>query len=260
MSKSKRDQAVGAPPAAKDVQQMQVEISSYFGRLLRDTFGKGPEAVNVSIGHSFITIYLRNFLTPAEKVLMEQDHEIIVMQMRDKLMEMIRPELIGYIETVTGRKPEEIYYDWELQHRSGMVLGVFPETVRGNEQLQEAYIGKIGIEEEVVRISRQSQKEPEEIFSCEINPRTVVVVRSGILVRIEKELIRSGSGDLLRRIKRKLEKGDLQNNARLESLFQRRIVDSFVDWDFARDKSFIVFVLDPRLQRGGSAVGLAGTS
>lgn len=259
MSGTNQEPAV-SPSAPKDVQQMQLEISSYLGKLLRDTFGKGPESVNVSIGYTFITIYLRNFLTPSERVLMEQDHEMIVMQMRDKLMEMIRPELIGYIEIVTGQKPEEFYYDWGLQNRSGMIMGVFPEPIRGNDLLIEEYVGKTGVQQEIIDISQQAQKAPEEIYSCEINPRTVVVVRNGILVRIEKELIRHGIGDLLRRIKRQLEKSYLHNNTHLESLFKKRIVDSFVDWDFVRDKSLTVFVLNPKPLRGGNGLDMVDMS
>ena len=49
----------------------QTELASYIGKLLRDNFGKGPESVFVTIDQSVITIYLRNFISPTEKILIE---------------------------------------------------------------------------------------------------------------------------------------------------------------------------------------------
>jgi len=241
---------VGAKePTSEDVQLLQQNISSYLGHLLRDTFGKGPESVYVSIGHTYITVYLRNFMTPSEKVLMEQDHELIVMQTRDRLMQTMVPELSGYLEGLVGQKPQELYYDWGLHNRSGMIMGVFPRPV-GFAGIDERYEGRREIEHEIIEISRNAQKPPEEIYSCALNERTVVVVRNGILVRIEKELIRHGVGLLLRQAKRNLEKSYMHNHTRLPSIFGKRIVDSFVDWDFDLDKSVMVFVLNPKPLRG----------
>ncbi|TLS54352.1 DUF2294 family protein [Paenibacillus antri] len=230
------------------------------GRLLRDTFGKGPESVYVSIGYTFITMYLRNFLTPSEKVLMEQDQEIIVMQTRDKLMQTLMPELNGYLEGLLGQKPGEVYYDWGLHNRAGMIVGVFSGPVEAGERINEAYAGREAVEAEIVDISRNAQKAPEEIYSCELNDRTLVVVRNGILVRIEKELIRHGVGPQLRQVKRVLEKSYMHNNTHLESILQKKIIDSFVDWDFDLDKSLIVFVLNPKLPRGGNALDMVDMS
>ena len=234
---------------ARESMTVQQNIASFLGKLLRDTFGKGPESVHVTIGHTFITMYLRNFMSPSEKVLMDQDQELIVMQTRDKLMQTLMPELNGYIKGLLGQKPNEIYYDWGLHNRSGMVMGIFTEPIEAGERIDEAYAGRRELEEEIVEISRNAQKAPEEIYSCEVNDRTIVVVRNGILVRIEKELLRYGVGPLLLQVKRMLEKKYMHNNTRLEHILGRRIVDSFVDWDFDLDKSVMTFVLNPKPPR-----------
>lgn len=51
---------------------VQAEIASYIGKLLRDNFGKGPSSVYVSLKKPFITIHLRDFLAPMERVLLSQ--------------------------------------------------------------------------------------------------------------------------------------------------------------------------------------------
>ncbi len=50
-------------------------ISSFTGRLLREKFGKGPTSVFVAINNPYITIYLRDFLAPIERVLFEKGSE-----------------------------------------------------------------------------------------------------------------------------------------------------------------------------------------
>ncbi|SFE48857.1 two-component system, chemotaxis family, CheB/CheR fusion protein [Paenibacillus catalpae] len=49
------------------------EIASHIGRLLREAFGKGPQSIFVNISRPFIVIYLRNFLSPTEKILLQQN-------------------------------------------------------------------------------------------------------------------------------------------------------------------------------------------
>ncbi|PGT82266.1 Na-translocating system protein MpsC family protein [Bacillus sp. AFS040349] len=224
---------------------LQKDISGYVGKMFRESFGKGPQSVYTSVGYTFITIYLRNFLTPSERVLLEQDQIMTIMQMRDKLMDTLIPELRAFIEISTSKKIQEVYYDWNLHNKSGMVTCVSSEPFTPKEVLVEEYIGKEKVDNEVIQISKQAQKIPEEIYSCEINERTLVIIRNGILVRIEKELIRLGHGDLLKRVKRNLEKGYLHNNSQLEATLNKQIIEMFVDWDFDLDKSVILFVLNP---------------
>jgi len=230
----------------QQVFQYQQLIASYTGKLLRDHFGKGPESVFVSIGHTFITIYLRNFLTPSEKVLLEQDHEMIVDQMREKLMQMMLPEIASYIEIVTGVKPREFYCDWSLHNKTGMLVGLCPEPVPEAQPVNEAYAGRVELEQEISRISYQAQKTPEEIYSCELNSRTLLVMRSGLLVRLEKELIRLGHGELLKGVKRNLEKSYFHNNSSFERILGKRVIDCFVDWNYEQDKSVMLLVSSPK--------------
>jgi uncharacterized protein YbcI len=254
------DEQRGQTAPGQQLQQFQQQIANYTGKLLRDNFGKGPESVYVSLGYTFFTIYLRNFLTPSERVLLEQKQDIIVHQMRDKLMDNILPDIASYMSFVTGVKPREFYYDWNLQNRSGILMGITSEPFPDSPPLNEFYEGRQALEQEIIKISQQAQKAPEEIYSCELNPRTLVVLRNGILVRIEKEIIRLGHGDILRPIKRNLEKSYLHNNNWFESILQKRVIDSFADWDFDLDKSMIVLVVNPKPPSGGNVLDMVDMS
>ncbi|KAA0544928.1 DUF2294 family protein [Bacillus sp. BGMRC 2118] len=234
----------------ENLEEKQEKISTYINQLLQDSFGKNPDWVSVTFNGTFITIYIRGFLSPPEKVLLEQDKEMLVYQMREKLMISFLPEIKTYIQVITGAKIREMYYDWNFQNKSGMIAGVSSEPFTSMDELKELYTGKQEIEQEVITISQQTEKVPEEIYSCLVSPRVLIVIRNGILVRIEKEFIRLGYQDTLKSVKRNLEKSYLHNSSHMESYLNQQIVDVFVDWDLQLDKSLIVLMLNPKEPMG----------
>jgi uncharacterized protein YbcI len=231
--------------------ELLTELNSFVGRLLRDHFGKGPESVYVSMNTHTITFHLRGFLSPMEKILMNQDQEMTIQETRDLLMQSLIPEIIAYIKVVAGFTIGEFYYDWSLQNRSGVFVGFSNDSDKHLNQSENSFENKEKIHHQIAVISKQAQKVPNEIYSYYMNPRTLIVIREGILVSIEKELIRLGKAETLRLAKRNLEKRLLHNNTSLEELLDGTIVDSFVDWDFSHDKSVITFITRPN-ERGGS--------
>jgi uncharacterized protein YbcI len=229
-----------------DNHHQQSQIASYVGKLLRDNFGKGPETVYVSLGYTFITIYLRNFMSPMERVLMEQKQQTIVEQTRDTLMQKkLISEIRAYITFVTGVEIREFYYDWGLHNQSGLFVGISLESFTNQQMMYETYNGRDEIHEEIIKISAQAEKAPTEIYSYQLNPRTLLVIRNGILVNIEKQFIRLGFEQTLRMVKRDLEKRYLHNTNRFETILQTKVIDLFVDWDFILDKSVICLIMNP---------------
>lgn len=227
------------------IYKKSAELSSYISKILRDHFGKGPESVHVSLGKTFIIVYIRNFLTPTEKVLMLQNQEESVQQTRDLVMQMLIPEIKAYIKIVTGMEVREFYYDWGLHNKSAMFTGICIDSTSTDYPITEEFTGKTELINEIIQLSSESEKKPEEIYACQVNQRTILVIRNGILVRIEKQLIRQGMQEQLKLAKRTLEKGLLHNNNHFEGILEKKIVDIFVDWDFDLDKSVIVFVTNP---------------
>jgi uncharacterized protein YbcI len=218
------------------------ELSSYISKILRDHFGKGPESVYVSLGKTFIIFYIRNFLSPTEKVLMNQKQEETVQQTRDLVMHTLIPEIKAYIKIVTGMEIREFYYDWGLHNKSAMFTGICTDSTGIDIPVEEEFIGKAELINEIINLSAESEKKPEEIYACQMNQRSILVIRNGILVRIEKQLIRQGMREQLKLAKRTLEKGLLHNNNHFEGILNTRVIDIFVDWDFELDKSVIILI------------------
>lgn len=224
---------------------IQMELASHAGRVLRESFGKGPHSVHVSIRRPFIVFYMRGLLSPTEKILFEQDQIYTIQHTRDVLMTTLIPEMKAYTSLVAGISLQEFYYDWGLHNLSGAFVGMEADTGSLETIKQEAYAGKEETHQEIRNMSRIVQKTPEETYSCRLNDRTLLIIRHGILISIEKELIRLGYEGQLKLAKRNLEKTFLHNSSSLEPVLQAKINDVFVDWDMHLDKSVIVVAMSP---------------
>ncbi|MCM3629040.1 DUF2294 domain-containing protein [Paenibacillus glycanilyticus] len=227
----------------KNEKQIQNEIASHIGRLLREAFGKGPQSIFVNISRPFIVIYLRNFLSPTEKILLQQDQVNSVQHTRDLVMKSLIPEIKAYLLLLTNMNIREFYYDWGWDNHSGILVGMEPEMLDARQE--EWYAGKEELHREIDRISQLIQKKPDKTDSYMINDRTLLIVRTGILISLGKEMLRLGFEESLKLAERNLEKNYLFNNNQFQNIIKSQILEVFVDWDFHLDKSVIVFILNP---------------
>ncbi|CAH0343942.1 Na-translocating system protein MpsC family protein [Bacillus sp. CECT 9360] len=224
------------------------ELGSYIGRLLRENFGRGPESVFASINKPFITVYITNFLSPMEKALVNQEQSIYVEKTRDMLMETLIEEIKAYIKIHIGMDIEEFYYDWNLDSPSGMFVAI---SAKNNQSIIDSYENQDEIHNEIAIVSKEAEKQPDTIYSYFINSRTLLIIRTGFLVNIEKELIKLGFQDTLRVTKRNLEKRLIhEHRHNFEAYLDAQLTDFFVDWDFERDRSSIIFILKPNKNIG----------
>ncbi|WP_409288398.1 DUF2294 domain-containing protein [Peribacillus sp. SCS-37] len=231
----------------KDISRnIQKEFGSFIGRLFRTQFGKGPESVYVTVNEAYVSIYLGNFLSPLEKALLDQHEERVVHQTRDIIIQKLLPEISEQFETEAGVKIEAFYYDWNLENRSGMILGKFSEDgslfLGGQE-----YEGKRGAEELMASLSERIQKRPIAIESVKLNQRILLIKRIGVLTMLERELMETDMKENLRYTKKNLERTVLFNYAfNFESILNQRMDDIFVDWDFSKDISMVLIILHAR--------------
>ncbi|WP_409296842.1 Na-translocating system protein MpsC family protein [Peribacillus sp. SCS-26] len=224
------------------VKEKEKALSSFIARLLREHFGKGPGVVFASISKPYITIYLKDFLTPIENRLMMKNHPTYIQKLRDVLMETLTEEIKGYIKTAIGIDVDEFYYDWNLESQSGMFIGI--EGGAGGEG--GSYQNQDRVHHEIMLISEEAEKKPGSVTSHLLNPRTLLIVRNRILVSIEKELIALNFQETLTLAKRNLEKRLILNHTKnLEGLLHASLENVFVAWDFQRDKSAAVLILAP---------------
>jgi uncharacterized protein YbcI len=219
---------------------LEKEINSYMGRLLREKFGRGPGNIFCSVSDSLIAIYITGFLTPIEKSLMEHQKIDYIQRTRDLLMENLKGEIQSQLEAYIKKEVKEIYYDWNLDGQTGMVLAL----ISGLDSNENNYKHSKKVNGVIDQVSIEAEKSPDVIYSAKIDDRKLIVVRKGILVSIERELIKLGYEETLRIAKRNQEKRLIgEHISALESYLNKGVSDYFIDWDFDGDKSYILFIL-----------------
>lgn len=223
---------------------IHTEVGSYISTLLRDHFGKGPTSVFVTVKPPFITIHLRGFLAPTEKILLKQQEHRRVLETRDLLMNQLAADIKKDLWKIGKLEVEEVYADWNLDAHTGMILAIMADKSPAEDFEWDSDIEVEGIREEVNEASRKAQKTPETTELYWLNKRTLLIERSEIFVEIEKELIRGGFIEELKLVKRPLERR-LLLQTRIEALLKQPITEVFLDWNFITDKGYIVVLLDP---------------
>lgn len=224
-----------------EIKDKQNVLAGFTARLLRKHFGKGPEAVFVSFTDDVICIYVRDLLTPVEKVLLENNQFGMVYATRDSLMEKCLPELKEQIKDETGHYFKRFYYDWNMETNGGVIVAV-------KDQLSDdsSDTSLLKVNELVAHVTQKTERLPDKVKSVKLNNRTLVIYREGILVNIEKEIVRSGDEEVLRKAKGNLEKQELREAFDKQSqLLQGTAQEIFVDWSFEKDQSLIVIIIDP---------------
>ncbi|OXM17492.1 hypothetical protein CGZ75_05640 [Paenibacillus herberti] len=215
------------------------QLTSKMGKLLRDRFGKGPESIYVSANEVCVSMHFRQFVSVVEKIMLQQNKDEAVRDMRQLVMDLLVPEFKHLISDTLGLQLQHIYYDWNLDNHSGIMIGLVDSSLF--DRYQESYRGKNYIHRQVEKISAEAEKMPDGMHSFWTNARTLVIVRSGILIKLEKELLRAGYEPALRVAKRALEKSLLLTEVDMTQAMDRTPDGLYLDWKFDQDQSIIVY-------------------
>lgn len=223
---------------------IQTEISGYISTVLRQHFGKGPSSVYVTISNPFITIHLRRFLAPMERLQVKQRQVKRVLETRDLMMMDLKPEIIQGLKEVAGLEVTELYADWNLEKETGLIIGIMDEQAEEDGKWTDN-ASEENFRKKIEEASRKTEKVPGYTQVYWLSDREILVHRSGVLVEIEKELIKNGYVEELKLTKRPLEHRMLVE-AELEGVLKRTINETFLDWNFEKDKSYTVFLLEAK--------------
>ncbi|SDO18543.1 Na-translocating system protein MpsC family protein [Alkalicoccus daliensis] len=227
----------------------QKTMANCVGRMLRDSFGKGPESAFTKLGDSYVIILLKGFLSPMEKIILEEQGPDALHALRESMMSQITQKIQFEAEKITGNTFNEFFFDWNINNRSGVLVGLKPQAYKNakkeEEDMEHDFPYKKELEEKFSQLSAIAERTPDRITSIKVDRRTILMVREGILVDIEKKLIEMGEGRSLKVAKRDVEKKLFNKKDLIRNILKVNIQEIFVDWNFRDDKSTIVIVSDP---------------
>ncbi|MFC0215580.1 Na-translocating system protein MpsC family protein [Paenibacillus chartarius] len=221
---------------------IESEIAKSIGRLLRDSFGKGPDAVFVSIGLPYVIAHLRNFLSPMEKVLIEQNQEPMLRLAREAVMRNLTPKIGAIFKEIAQLELTELLYEWDFDNKSAVLVASCSPAGHASP-----FYSAVPTKDLPPRKLKQlSAMKSEDIASYHINTRTLLVIKRGILGAVEKQFIEQGQEEQLKHALQTLEsKGLARIIALIEKTLDIKIHESFILWSLPQNMSLLVFILYP---------------
>ena len=223
-------------------QNKQITLSRYIEDFLEEHFGEIPENISVILKPPFLLIYLEEFLLPGEKLFVERQYWNRVLENRDFIMKSLKPDLMAGLQEQAGRNVLDLYTDWNLERRSGLIMAVFEAETAPEELPWPEEVDQEAIREIVQLNSIRTQKKPDNQYFYWLTPDVLLIERVGVMVDIEKQLIQNGVKEELRLAKRPMEQR-IVKLFNLETLLKAQVKELFVDWNFEKDKSFMVLML-----------------
>ncbi|MEH3052965.1 MAG: DUF2294 domain-containing protein [Patulibacter minatonensis] len=89
-------------------------ISRYVAQLITAAIGRGPTRIRTRIAEDVIIVVMEELLTHAESSLAANDKGDLVIQVRRAFQEVARPDLVGAVEAITGRRVRGFLSDHQL--------------------------------------------------------------------------------------------------------------------------------------------------
>jgi uncharacterized protein YbcI len=98
---------LGSPAAA---------VSRHVVRLFAEYTGRGPTKARTIIGDNVVVCVTQTSMTTAERRLVQERESDLVVSIRRKFQSVMRDDLVGAVEAVTGRKVVSFMSDHEAEH------------------------------------------------------------------------------------------------------------------------------------------------
>lgn len=222
-----------------DLTQLDLlSLSSTFSKAFKRRFGKGPGSCQALLNKGRLYISIRNFITPAEEVLIASNEYNLAIKFRAVVMETVIKEFIENASPVLKGDFKNAYHDWNYQTNTGFVL------LERSDIDEEEISGSTGnyLLEVIESISLQLHKKPEKIRIILSLHHLCAIKVTGVQTPMETLLYKNGSTALLQRHLEEIKAGYLEHKRELENIFYNSIEDIFLMGDYERNKYMIIFI------------------
>jgi len=217
-------------------------LSSTLSKILKRRFGKGPEMCSVTLHSNRIIAFVRKYITPAEEVLLKNDNVNLVYKFRSAVMEDVVDEFIGEVKDSLGMSFDSYFEDWNFNRNTGMLIVENSHSRNWmNTDIHPALKEKLF--EGISVVKNEIYKAPTSMEIIKINQNMYAVECRDTLIRMEKILYNKGYFGLLQERSNDIKNSYFFHKGKFDSIFETRVEDIFLFWDYKNDRSYMFFYL-----------------
>ncbi|WP_169891036.1 Na-translocating system protein MpsC family protein [Litchfieldia alkalitelluris] len=223
-------------------QEDLLQLSSTFSKMLKQKFGKGPETCFITFHSNRLAIHVKNYMTPAEEALIEDNKELLAYNFRYAVMETVLGDFKVEAYNRLGITFDTYYNDWNYEHNSGILL-LEPKNSMNWIETKADHLLKERLIDQISKISSFIHKVPEKVELIKINHNMFAVQCKGAITKIESVLYRKGQVDLLQEHARDVKNNYLNHREDFQSVFGRPIEGFYMTWDYPNNHCYLFFHL-----------------
>ncbi|WP_216830158.1 Na-translocating system protein MpsC family protein [Alkalihalobacterium elongatum] len=225
-------------------QEDLLQLSSTLSKMLKQKFGKGPESCFVTNHSDGLTVYIRNFITPAEEVLIESNQMNLAYNFRHAVIERVFKEFSKEVVTTLGLTLTHYYNDWDYHNNTGIML-LKDVSREGFPEMASYSRLKSKLLEKISYISAELHKVPSDIRVIKLNQNMYAVECQETLLHIEKVLYKKNCMEILQERSREIKQSYINKRALFTEVFGRGVEAVFMTWDYENNCNYIFFYLQP---------------
>ncbi|KAA9022617.1 Na-translocating system protein MpsC family protein [Niallia endozanthoxylica] len=224
----------------KTTQENMQYLSSKLSKQLKRRFGKGPETCYVMQKGKRFYVYMRNFIIPAEEVLINSNELNLATNFRSTVINTVVKDFIPEVEKVLGNLYEYFRSDWDYERNTGILLFEINDMVE--EQIE------VSFEKSLLKLLDEIGSKTHKKATClkivSYSQNICTIESKGVLLQLERFVYQKGDFDLLLHQAREIKKEYMNCKHLFEDIFNRSIEDIFIIWDYEKDRNDIVFIFN----------------
>lgn len=184
---------------------------------------------------------MRNFITPAEEVLMNQGQLELAHNFRSAVINSVTQEFIPEVSMALGISFNYFFHDWNYDKNTGILL-----LDNGDSNHEEKIDNSLknSLFHLIENVGSNYHKKPASLKIVKFTQNICAIESKEVLLPLERLVYEKGNVDLLLHQAWNIKDEYWKNKEQFESLFSRLIEDMFIMWDYKYNRNYLVFIFN----------------
>jgi uncharacterized protein YbcI len=184
---------------------------------------------------------MRNFMTPAEEVLINQGQLELAYNFRSAVLHSVTQEFIPEVTMALGTSFDFVFHDWNYDKNTGILLLDYAQS-NYEEKIDNSFQNSLF--RLIENVGSYYHKKPASLNIVKFTQNICAIESKDVLLPLEKLVYENGNLDTLTQHARNIKDGYWKRKEQFESLFGRLIEDMFIMWDYKNNRNYLVFIFN----------------